>query len=90
MAYTEKRYEGALYPFVDFTVLSGGAVRARFEFDREKKNGDVEHIVVTFPDLNEQDLACIGAKARKAVWHSKDVITKRLQAAYDRMITPGS
>lgn len=90
MAYTEKRVEDALNPEVEFAVGWGGAVSGTLVFHRKKRDGSYEHVTVKFPELNVDELACIGSKARVAVYRAKEKVTANMQKAYDRIITPGS
>lgn len=91
MAYTEKEIKRARFPYVEFTVSSyDGMVTGKLQFAREKRDGTDEDITVRFEDIDVESLACIGVKARRAIWEVKEAAAARNQKAYDRVISPGS
>lgn len=90
MGYTEKKVNGAVDPWVEFTPCWDGSVNATFTFARKKRDGHYEETTVKFSDVSVDELACIGSKARVAVYRAKEKVTANMQKAYDRIITPGS
>lgn len=88
MAFTQKTYvvEGAT---LDVDVRHGRA-RAVISVLRKKRGGDWEEMRLEISELTAEELACVGRTARVSIWNMRQQIDKRLQGAYDRVITPGS
>lgn len=87
MTFKEFTWQG-LDPSITTRAKADGTVRTVLTFNRETPRGNIENYTVAFT-LEVEQLACLGSTARQAVWAAKQLIDKRIQAAYDRIITPG-
>lgn len=90
MPFTERKIDNAENPNVEFFTRPNGTIYARLMFTREKRDGSYEEFTVKFQDLDVNSAACIGRGARVAVYQAKKKYDERADAAYHRIVTPGS
>ena len=83
----EFKWEGK-YPHVEAHANSDGTARVVLTFYRETPRGNTEEYEVGF-DMEVEQLACVGSTFRRTVHHAKERAEARIQAAYERIITPG-
>lgn len=79
-----------LYPSVEFVAYGDGTVRATLDASRVTSRGTLERYTIILDDLDVNAVACVGRGARIAIHYARNKVQQRMDAAYNRVITPGS
>lgn len=89
MAFTTREVEGES-PVLQWITHPDGSLTGQLGFYRTKRDGSLEEFTVMFRDLEVEDAACVGRGARLAIHRAREAVKKRMDEAYNRIITPGS